>query len=165
MIFQQFNLIPRLSVYQNTLTGMFGYRSKWRNMLGLFSDEEKVLVNRAIKEVELEDHINKRVEQLSGGQKQRVGIARALVQKPKVFLGDEPVASLDPGISEKIFLLLKKVHEENKLLSIINVHDVALAKKYATRIIALKNGELVFDGAPQDLTDEKIMDLYDMKNK
>ncbi|OZM56312.1 phosphonate ABC transporter ATP-binding protein [Lottiidibacillus patelloidae] len=164
MIFQQFNLIPRLTVSQNVLTGMFGYRSKWKNFLGVFSEEEKQQMENALKLVELESFKNKRVEKLSGGQKQRVGIARALVQRPEVFLGDEPVASLDPGISEKIFQLIKRVHDEHKLLTIINVHDVTLAKRFATRIIALKDGKVIFDDKPHLLTNEVIGELYDMQD-
>ncbi|MCT8137322.1 phosphonate ABC transporter ATP-binding protein [Anaerobacillus sp. CMMVII] len=158
MIFQHFNLIPRLSVYQNVLTGMFGKRSPWKNLLGLFSKEEKELTNKMIANVDLTSHKNKRVEALSGGQKQRVAIARALLQNPKVFLGDEPVASLDPGTANRIFSLLQSIHREYELLTIINVHDVVLAKQFATRIIALKDGEVVFDDTPDKFTDE----IYDL---
>jgi phosphonate transport system ATP-binding protein len=164
MIFQEFHLIPRLSVFQNVLTGMFGYRNKWRNLLGIFSESEKKRAYEAIKLVELNKFESKRVEQLSGGQKQRVGVARALVQNPKVLLGDEPVASLDPGISVKIFELIKDIHEDQQLLTIINVHDVALAKRYATRIIALKEGQKIFDDKPEKLTDDVIQQLYDIND-
>ncbi|MFN7250596.1 MAG: phosphonate ABC transporter ATP-binding protein [Anaerobacillus sp.] len=158
MIFQHFNLIPRLTVYQNVLTGMFGKRSPWKNILGLFSKEEKQLALKMIERVDLYDHKDKRVEALSGGQKQRVAIARALLQNPKVFLGDEPVASLDPGTATRIFSLLQSIHKKYDLLTIINVHDVVLAKQFATRIIALKNGEVVFDDVPDKFTDE----VYDL---
>lgn len=160
MIFQHFNLIPRLSVLHNVMTGMFGYRSSFKNLIGWFSQEEIALAKKVIEEVGLSSMIDRRVENLSGGQKQRVGIARALVQQPRVLLGDEPVASLDPGTSNHIFMLLKEMHERLGLLTIINVHDLELAKRYATRIIALRNGELIFDGPPEDFTEEQYLATY-----
>ncbi|RXI98758.1 phosphonate ABC transporter ATP-binding protein [Anaerobacillus alkaliphilus] len=161
MIFQHFNLIPRLSVFQNVLTGMFGKRSPWKNLFGIFSQEEKKLAISMIEHVDLVGHKDKRVEALSGGQKQRVAIARALLQNPKVFLGDEPVASLDPGTANRIFSLLQSLHNEYDLLTVINVHDVVLAKQYATRIIALKEGKVIFDDLPEKFTDE----VYDLVYK
>jgi phosphonate transport system ATP-binding protein len=160
MIFQHFNLIPRMSIVQNILTGLFGYKKSYQNLLGIFSSAERMLALEAIDQVELAVEPTRRVEKLSGGQKQRVAIARALVQNPKVFLGDEPVASLDPGTAERIFHLLKETHEKRNLVSIINVHDVVLAKKFATRIIALKKGRLVFDGAPENFNDKVYEDVY-----
>ncbi|KHF40518.1 phosphonate ABC transporter ATP-binding protein [Halalkalibacter okhensis] len=160
MIFQHFNLIPRMTVFQNTLTGSFGKRPTYKNILGLFSEEEQRRALEAIKEVGLEKHANKRVEALSGGQKQRVGIARALLQDPKILLGDEPVASLDPTTSRKIFELLKRIHEERELLSIINIHDVHLAKEFATRIVAFRDGQLIFDGKPNEVDDHVFTEVY-----
>jgi phosphonate transport system ATP-binding protein len=160
MIFQHFNLVPRLTVLQNVLTGMFGYRSTFKNLIGWFSDEEVKRAKQIIADVELTDQINRRVEQLSGGQKQRVGIARALLQGPKVFLGDEPVSSLDPGTSSRIFTLLQEMHNRHNLLTIINVHDVELAKRFATRIIALKDGEIIFDGLPKAFTEQEFHHTY-----
>lgn len=154
MIFQHFNLIPRLTVLQNTLTGMFGYRSSVKNLLGIFSKEEIEHAKRVLGVVGLSEFENRRIEHLSGGQKQRVGIARALLQKPRVFLGDEPVASLDPGTANRIFSLLKELHDRHRLLSVMNLHDVELAKQFATRLIGLKNGEIIFDGKPVDFTQE-----------
>ncbi len=160
MIFQHFNLIPRLTVLQNTLTGMFGYRSSVKNLLGIFSKEEIDNAKRVLDVVGLSEFVNRRIEHLSGGQKQRVGIARALLQKPRVFLGDEPVASLDPGTANRIFLLLKELHDRHILLSVMNLHDVELAKQFATRLIALKNGEIIFDGKPEDFTQEIFKQTY-----
>ncbi|WP_088006901.1 phosphonate ABC transporter ATP-binding protein [Indiicoccus explosivorum] len=160
MIFQHFNLIPRLSVRQNVLTGMFGYRPSVKNLLGLFSDEEKERADRVLRNVGLEEMASRRVENLSGGQKQRVGIARALVQNPSVLLGDEPVASLDPGTADYVFRLLQEMHERMDLLTIINVHDVDLAKRYATRILALKEGKLIFDGNPLDFDGGMFEETY-----
>ncbi len=160
MIFQHFHLIPRMTVFQNTLTGAFGKRPPIKNLLGIFSEEEKMRGMAALEQVGLEAHAHKRVEALSGGQKQRVGIARALLQDPKLMLGDEPVASLDPSTSRKIFELLKKIHEERGLLSIINVHDVNLAKEFATRILAIRDGKLIFDGKPEEVDDAMFATIY-----
>ncbi|MEN8699847.1 phosphonate ABC transporter ATP-binding protein [Bacillus infantis] len=160
MIFQHYNLIPRLTVMQNVLTGMFGYRNTFKNLIGAFSRKEIGLARSVMEDVGLSEFAGRKVEQLSGGQKQRVGIARALLQSPKVFLGDEPVASLDPGTSERIFSLLQSLHRDHGLLTIINVHDVSLAKRYATRILALKDGSLIFDGKPDEFTDELYKQTY-----
>lgn len=160
MIFQHYYLIPRLTVMQNVFTGMFGKRNPLKNLFGIFTAEEKQAAYEALKAVELEAFVERRVEELSGGQKQRVGIARALVQDPYIFLGDEPVASLDPSTAIKIFKLLKQIHEEKQLVTIINVHDVQLAKRFATRIIAFRSGELIFDGVPHLLTPEVMREIY-----
>ncbi|MGH2318431.1 phosphonate ABC transporter ATP-binding protein [Planococcus sp. SE5232] len=160
MIFQHFSLIPRLSVMQNVLTGMFGYRSSFKNLIGWFTADELALAKRVIADVGLTEMAYRKVEQLSGGQKQRVGIARALAQQPKVLLGDEPVASLDPGTSNHIFTLLTEMHERLDLLTIINVHDIELAKRYATRILALKDGKLIFDGPPEKFSDAEYRQTY-----
>ena len=165
MVFQHFNLIPRMSVLQNVLTGRFGYRSTFKNLIGWFTSEEIQEAKRIIAEVGFTEMENRRVENLSGGQKQRVGIARALVQHPRILLGDEPVASLDPGTSNRIFSLLQEIHERLGLLTIINVHDIELAKRYATRIIALKDGELIFDGKPQDFTSTEYEETYEAEQQ
>ncbi|MFC4322362.1 phosphonate ABC transporter ATP-binding protein [Litchfieldia salsa] len=161
MIFQHFNLIPRLSVFQNVLTGLFGYRNSFKNLIGWYNSEELKEAKQVISDVGLSEFLDRRVEHLSGGQKQRVGIARAILQQPKVLLGDEPVASLDPGTSNHVFKLLKEMHLRLQLLTVINVHDVTLAKRYATRIIALKNGELLFDGTPDEFTDRIYHEVYE----
>ncbi|WP_273850481.1 phosphonate ABC transporter ATP-binding protein [Guptibacillus spartinae] len=158
MIFQHHQLIPRLTVLQNVYTGLFGSRSTIRNIAGLFNESERQLARDVVEQVELLPHLNKRVDLLSGGQRQRVGIARALAQSPDVFLGDEPVASLDPGTANRIFQLIHRLHEERNLLTVINVHDVKLAKRYASRIVALKDGRVVFDDQPEALT-EAIEDM------
>ncbi|MDQ0299239.1 phosphonate transport system ATP-binding protein [Salibacterium salarium] len=160
MIFQHFHLIPRLTVEQNVLTGLFGKRKSFSNFAGIFSQTEKNKANQIMNEVGLGDLSNRRVEWLSGGQKQRVGVARALMQEPDVFLGDEPVASLDPGTARSIFQLLKKVHDKQNLLSLINVHDVTLAKSFATRVIGLSNGEIIFDGTPDQMGEGNLEMIY-----
>ncbi|WP_377889139.1 phosphonate ABC transporter ATP-binding protein [Alkalihalobacillus sp. R86527] len=161
MIFQQHQLIPRLTVLQNVYTGLFGFHSTFQNVLGLVTDEEKSKAKKILEQVELLPVQYQRVDDLSGGQKQRVGIARALIQSPDVFLGDEPVASLDPGTADRIFQLIKKIHEEQGLLTIINVHSVKLAIRYATRIVALKGGRVVFDDVPEKFTEQLEDDLYE----
>ncbi|UTR10623.1 phosphonate ABC transporter ATP-binding protein [Evansella sp. LMS18] len=160
MIFQHFHLIPRLTVKQNVLTGIFGRKKVYENLLGIFSAEEKKSAEQYLQEVELLPFANRKVEQLSGGQKQRVAIARAMVQEPEILLGDEPVASLDPSTAQSIFNILRTIHDEKELISIINVHDVQLAKKYATRIIGLNKGNLVYDGKPEEFNDEVYERIY-----
>lgn len=160
MIFQHFNLIPRLSVKQNVLTGRFGQKKAYQNIFGLFSKQEQELADYYLNEVGLLSFANRRVELLSGGQKQRVGIARAMMQEPAILLGDEPVASLDPNTSQAIFQLLLTLHEQRKLTTVINVHDVDLAKKFASRILGLREGKLVFDGRPNELTNSVYDDIY-----
>lgn len=162
MVFQHFHLIPRMTVIQNVLTGYFGYRSSMKNLLGIFSKEELIKAEQALIDVELTHEYNRRVEELSGGQMQRVGIARVIVQQPNVLLGDEPVASLDPGTSKRIFQLLKKIHVRHELLTIMNVHDIRLAKQYATRILALREGKLIFDGKPEEFTEDVFNLTYSM---
>ncbi|MBB6452434.1 phosphonate transport system ATP-binding protein [Salirhabdus euzebyi] len=161
MIFQHFNLVPRLSVIQNVLTGLFGYRSTFKNLVGWYTKDELNRAKEVIDNVGLTDFTHRRIERLSGGQKQRVGIARALLQQPKALLGDEPVSSLDPGTSNHIFTLLKEIHREHDLLTIINVHDVELAIRYATRVIALKDGVITFDGKPEDFDNDAYYDTYE----
>ncbi|MFC4559835.1 phosphonate ABC transporter ATP-binding protein [Virgibacillus kekensis] len=161
MIFQHFNLIPRLTVMQNVLTGTFGYRSSFKNLIGWFSRDEIEQAKQIISDVGLSEMANRKVENLSGGQKQRVGIARAMLQQPKVMLGDEPVSSLDPGTSSHIFKLLKELHLRLGLLTVINVHDVELARRFATRIIALKDGKVIFDSIPEHFSTEAYRKTYE----
>ncbi|MGY4689926.1 phosphonate ABC transporter ATP-binding protein [Salibacterium sp. K-3] len=160
MIFQHFHLIPRLTVEQNVLTGLFGKRRALANFAGFFTNSEKQQAEEVLEEVGLAAMADRRVEALSGGQKQRVGIARALMQEPDVFLGDEPVASLDPGTARSVFTLLKDVHDRKQLTSLINVHDVALARSFATRVIGLSNGEIIYDGPPEELNSDNLEMLY-----
>jgi phosphonate transport system ATP-binding protein len=152
MIFQQFHLVPRLNVMTNVLLGQLGKRELWKSTMAYFSSEEKERVEEALKQVGLSEFVDQRVENLSGGQQQRVAIARMLIQDPKMVLGDEPVASLDPVTARTIMGILQRIHEQRELITIINLHDVEIAKEYATRIIGLSKGKIVFDGKPNDLT-------------
>jgi phosphonate transport system ATP-binding protein len=154
MIFQQFQLIPRLSVLTNVLLGTLGARSSWKNWLGYFSNEEQEFALQSLARIGLESFARHRVEHLSGGQQQRVAIARLLLQNPQIILGDEPVASLDPVISRSIMDILLRIHKRKGLITVLNLHDVELAKQYATRIIGLSNGKVVFDGRPDEVTPE-----------
>jgi phosphonate transport system ATP-binding protein len=160
-IFQQFNLVKSLTVMENVLTGRLGYHSSLAGTLGLFSAEDKNLARHYLKEVGLDGRFSSRADQLSGGQQQRVAIARALVQDPQIILADEPMASLDPKLSEVVLELLKGFNKAKKISVIVNIHVLELAKKYADRIVGLKAGRLVFDGPPSRLTEEKLRDIYD----
>jgi phosphonate transport system ATP-binding protein len=154
MIFQQFQLVPRLNVITNVLLGTLGSRSSWKNWLGYFSNEERKLALQLLEQVGLEQFSRKRVENLSGGQQQRVAIARLMMQNPRILLADEPVSSLDPVIARSIMEILHKIHKRNGLITVINLHEILLAKQYATRIIGLSHGKVVFDGSPEDVTPE-----------
>jgi phosphonate transport system ATP-binding protein len=159
-VFQQFNLINTHTVLSNVLMGRLGYMGTMRGLLGMFSSEDEQMAADVLKEVGLKDQINKRVDQLSGGQQQRVAIARAIVQQPKIILADEPMASLDPKLSEVVLDLLYKFNQERKITVLVNVHVLELAKRRATRIIGLKKGCLVFDGTPDALTSHETGVVY-----
>ena len=151
MIFQHFNLIPRHTVLNNVLMGKLGYTSTWKSLLGLFSDQDKEEAMKYLSLVGIADKAHMRADQLSGGQQQRVAIARALTQNPKVLLADEPVASLDPATCHTVMDYLQKVNQELGITIICNLHFLSLVRQYATRVIALKGGELVFEGDPKSI--------------
>lgn len=146
MIFQHYNLVPRLSVIENVLHGRFGYKTTMQGILGRFSEEEKERAFFLLKKLGIEEHAYKRCDQLSGGQQQRVGIARSLIQEPKIVLCDEPIASLDPNASKVIMDHLKSITQELGITCIVNLHQVDIAKDYSDRIIGLNKGGIVFDG-------------------
>uniref|UniRef100_UPI0026143510 phosphonate ABC transporter ATP-binding protein n=1 Tax=Desulfosporosinus sp. TaxID=157907 RepID=UPI0026143510 len=160
MIFQHYNLVDRLTVIENVLHGRLGYKSTLAGVLGRYSQEEKSQAYRIIEILGLNEQIYKRCDQLSGGQKQRVGIARALVQNPKIILCDEPIASLDPNASKIIMDHLRNISKEMGITIIVNLHQVEVALKYSDRIIGVNRGKVVFDGAPCDLTTRQIRDIY-----
>ncbi|KAA9299052.1 MULTISPECIES: phosphonate ABC transporter ATP-binding protein [Aerococcus] len=163
MIFQDYNLIGRTNVLKNVLNGKLGQLSQWQTLFNRFSPED---VNKAVeylKKVGLEGHIYKRANELSGGQQQRVGIARALMQDPKLLLADEPIASLDPKSSIVVMDTLKTLATEKGIACIVNLHQVDIAVKYATRIIGIRKGKVVFDDIPTKLTDEIIQNIYEGK--
>ena len=159
MIFQHFNLVKRLSVLQNVLSGRLGDVSTVRSLFYSFSNEDIQLALECLDRVNLKGYASKRADTLSGGQQQRVAIARALAQRPKVILADEPMASLDPRTAKVIMDLLKKINREEKIIVIVNLHVVELAKEYADRIIGITKGKVVFDGDPS-LLDKHFKTIY-----
>lgn len=163
MISQQFNLVKRSTVQKNVLSGRLGYYSRWKSILGLFSKEDYERTKDALERVDLQDKLHSRCDELSGGQQQRVSIARTLVQQADIILADEPVASLDPVTTQKIMKDLQNINTTLGKTVIVNIHSVELARSFSTRIIALKAGEIVFDGAPEELTDERLIAIYGRK--
>ena len=160
MIFQNYNLVERLTVIENVLHGRLGYKSIFAGILGIYSEEEKKEAFTFLEKVNMTKYAYQKCNELSGGQKQRVGIARAIMQKPKLLLCDEPIASLDPKTSENIMDYLKKIVTELKITCIVNLHQVDIAKKYSNRIIALNKGEKIFDDNPESLTNDTIEFIY-----
>jgi len=160
MIFQEYALVERLSVMENVLSGRLGYVGFWRSYFRLFPQDSIDEAFRLLDRVGLDNMVDKRADELSGGQRQRVGIARALVQDPKILLVDEPTASLDPKTSRQIMRLICELCKERQLAAIINIHDVALAQMFVERIVGLRFGEIVFDGPPDALTAEVLTDIY-----
>ena len=160
MIFQHFNLIPRHSVLSNVLMGKLGSTSTWKSIFGFFSQDDKDKALEYLRLVGISEKARIRADQLSGGQQQRVAIARALTQGPKVLLADEPVASLDPATCHIVMDYLKKVNRELGITVICNLHFLSLVRQYATRVIALKAGQIVFAGFPHDITDQWFEKIY-----
>ena len=160
MIFQSYNLVERLTVIENVLHGRLGYTSVIAGILGIYSEEEKKEAFNFLEKVNMTKYAYRKCNELSGGQKQRVGIARAIMQKPKLLLCDEPIASLDPKTAENIMDYLKKIVSELKITCIVNLHQVDIAKKYSDRIIALNKGEKIFDDKTERLTDDMIEFIY-----
>ncbi|TEW53260.1 phosphonate ABC transporter ATP-binding protein [Psychromonas sp. RZ22] len=160
MIFQEYALIERLTVMENVLSGRLGYVSFWRSFTRKFSKEDVNTAYKLLETVGLLEHANKRVDALSGGQRQRVGIARALAQKPKLLLIDEPTAALDPRTARQIMRLISEICVKHQLPAIINIHDVQLAKQFVQRIVGLKAGEVVFDGKPNTLDESVLTTIY-----
>jgi phosphonate transport system ATP-binding protein len=160
MIFQSFNLVDSYTVLQNTLMGKLSYVKTLNSVLGIYSKKEVDECMAILKRIGLEQLAHERAADLSGGEKQRVGIARALAQNPKIILADEPVSSLDPKLMRDIMDILQKICVEDGITLIVSLHFLELARKYATRIIGLKEGEIVFDNKPSELTEESIVNIY-----
>jgi len=160
MVFQQFNLIERRSVLENVLVGALGRVPVWRSLLGNFSAElvQEALYNLEI--VGLAEKAAEPVRALSGGQKQRVAIARALMQRPQVLLADEPVASLDPATAHSVLRYLEQLNREHGLTIVCSLHFLSLVRRYASRVVALRTGELVFEGAAEEITPERFRHIY-----
>jgi phosphonate transport system ATP-binding protein len=145
MIFQGFNIVKRMSVLSNVLSGRVAYHPSWKTVLGIFPEEDKQIAYRALQRVDILEKVHTRASELSGGQQQRVAIARALAQEPKLMLADEPVASLDPITTIQVMDYLKQINVEDGITTIANLHHVDLALKYATRVVGVRSGELVYD--------------------
>jgi phosphonate transport system ATP-binding protein len=160
MIFQHFNLIPRATVMTNVLSGALSKTGLLNSILGNFSSEDKEKAKKYIAIVGLTEKENSRADNLSGGQQQRVAIARALMQNPKVLLADEPVASLDPATSHSVMKYLKKVNEELGVTVICNLHFLSLVRQYAGRVVALKDGKLIYEGSPLEINEEWFQTIY-----
>src|SRR5215468_8963191 len=160
MVFQEYNLVERLSVIENVLTGRLGYVPVWRAWLRKFPAEDVDRAFRLLDAVGLGDHATQRADRLSGGQRQRVGIARALMQEPDLVLADEPTSSLDPKTSVEIMELITGRAGERDIPVIVNMHNVELARRFADRIVGMARGEVVFDGKPTELEDSHLLSIY-----
>ena len=161
MIFQNYNLVYRLTAIQNVLHGRLGYKNVLAGSLGLYTEEEKIHAFELLDEVGLGEFAYRRADQLSGGQKQRVGIARALMQEPKIMLCDEPIASLDPKSSRMVMEQLRRLSRSRGITCIVNLHQVDFALEFSDRIVGLRAGEKVFDGSPAECTPDVIRGIYE----
>jgi phosphonate transport system ATP-binding protein len=160
MIFQEFNLIERLTVMENVLSGRLGYVGTWKAFRRIFAGDDIQRAYEVLDRVGLDGHENNRADELSGGQRQRVGIARAVLQRPKILLVDEPTSSLDPETSRKVMDLLTEIAAEDDIPVLINIHEVDLAEEYADRIVGLRDGQTVFEGTPDDLDETARGQIY-----
>jgi phosphonate transport system ATP-binding protein len=159
-IFQQFNLVGRMSVLTNVLTGMLPRVPLWRSLFGLFTPLEKQEAYEALKVIGIEALAYQRASTLSGGQQQRVAIARCLVQKAKIILADEPIASLDPESARTVMDILAKINRDHGITVLVSLHQVQFARRYCPRTIALRMGEVIYDGPSADLTPQHLRTLY-----
>ncbi|MGQ9478273.1 MAG: phosphonate ABC transporter ATP-binding protein [Candidatus Bipolaricaulia bacterium] len=160
MIFQQFNLVKRSTVLANVLAGRLGYVPTPRTLLGKFPREDLERARWALERVGLLEKMFVRADQLSGGQQQRVGIARALMQEPELLLADEPVSALDPATSHSILQYLEQMNREDGVTVLCALHFLSLARRYGSRLIALKDGRIVFEGLPAEIDDTKFKEIY-----
>ena len=159
MVFQQFNLVKRSSVMMNVLSGRLGYVNPWLSLIGIWPEDEKQKAIKSLERVGIADKAHNRADALSGGQQQRVGIARALMQDPKLILADEPVASLDPVLSHSILQYLEQLNKEG-ITIICSLHFLDLVHRYATRVVALKDGVKVFEGSAKEIDRAKFKEIY-----
>lgn len=159
-IWQEYNLVLRLPAITNVLTGRLGYNSPFRSAFGIFDKGHREIALHNLERVNLLHRANHRADKLSGGEKQRVSIARAMSQQPKIVLADEPVASLDPELAIQVMTALERVAREDGVLTLINIHQVDLARRFADRLIGIAQGEVVFDGSPNQLTDDMLDRIY-----
>jgi phosphonate transport system ATP-binding protein len=160
MVFQQFNLVPRLSVMTNVLMGRISYHATLPMLLMMFSDRDRTLAIRALQRLDMVSHGLHRADELSGGQQQRVAIARALVQEPRMLLADEPIASLDLRNATIVMESLRRINKEDGITVITNLHLLQTAKDYCDRIIGMRKGAIVFDGLPSELSAADAREIY-----
>ena len=163
MVFQQFNLVGRLDVLTNVLMGRLTTVPTWRALLTLWSDADKLAALEALDRFGMADFAAQRCDQLSGGQQQRVAICRALVQQPKIILADEPIASLDPRNTQVVMDALRSINRELGITVLCNLHALDVARNYCDRLVGMSAGRVVFDGAPDALTEELVHTLYGME--
>lgn len=160
VIFQQFNLVPRLPVLTNVLTGCLGRIPRLRGTLMMFSHEEKLIAMRALNRVGIDETARQRAGTLSGGQQQRAAIARCLVQEVDVILADEPIASLDPASAKRVMEILSEINRAENATVLVSLHQVEYARRYCPRTIAMRDGQIVFDGPSQQLTTAFLREIY-----
>ena len=164
MVFQEFNLVERLTVMENVLTGRLGYMSAFKAWMRKFTPEDIEEAFTLLDAVGLASFANQRADALSGGQRQRVGIARAVMQHPEILLADEPTSSLDPKTSVEIMELMANLAGKRNIPVIVNIHNVELAKRFCQRMIGMTGGKIVFDGTPSQLSDENLKQIYGGEN-
>jgi phosphonate transport system ATP-binding protein len=160
MVFQHFNLVTRSKVITNVLAGRLGYVNPVMSLINRFPKSDIDMAMEQLERVSIADQAYKRADELSGGQQQRVGIARAMMQQPKMILADEPVASLDPVLAHSIMQYLEKINQEDGVTVLCSLHFLDLVHKYADRAIALNDGQMMFDGTPEEIDDDKFRDIY-----
>ncbi len=159
-VWQEFNLVDRLPVLTNVLSGRLGYKQSIAGMFGYFDREERALAVRSLERVNLLHRATQRADRLSGGEKQRASIARAMTQQPRVLLADEPVASLDPELAMTVLSDLARIAREDGVLALINIHQIELARQFCDRIIGMAQGVVVFDGKAEDMTEQVLDRVY-----
>jgi phosphonate transport system ATP-binding protein len=162
MIFQQFNLLSRMTALENVLVGRLGYLPVWRTCLRQYPAADVRAAVRLLERVGLRDHVWQRADTLSGGQQQRVGIARALAQRPALLLADEPVSALDPKSAAQIMDLLREIHDHDGIPVLANLHHMEIVRRYASRVLGLRDGRVVFEGSPAELDPLAFRDLFDI---
>jgi len=164
MVFQEYNLVERLTVMENLLCGRLGYVPAWRAWLRKFPPEDIARAFDLLDAVGLPNFATRRADALSGGQRQRVGIARAIMQEPEIILADEPTSSLDPKTSVEIMEILSRFAAERGIPVIVNIHNVELARRFASRVVGMSGGAVVYDGPPQGLSDAHLKQIYGGEN-
>lgn len=164
MVFQEYNLVERLSVMENLLCGRLGYVPAWRAWLRRFPEADIARAFDLLDAVGLSGFATRRADALSGGQRQRVGIARAIMQEPEIVLADEPTSSLDPKSSVEIMEILSRLAAERGVPVVVNIHNVALAQRFAARIVGMSGGHVVYDGPPDRLSEADLRGIYGGEN-